>query len=83
MFKLNTIIDIQKTANDGSMKGRFIKQEIKNSDIFDFVDYGSERSKAIVLPAHLRNDSAFPFKEDQELEIEIVDKKIIITSKKA
>lgn len=47
------------------------------------VDYGSERSKAIMLPADLRKDSAFPFSEDQELEIEIKDKKIIVTAKQA
>jgi len=44
-----------------------------------FVKYGSEYSVAILVPAEIRKDSAFPFKEDEELEITIEKNKIIIT----
>jgi len=43
-----------------------------------FVKYGSEYSIAILVPAELRKDSVFPFKEDQELEISLEKDKIII-----
>ncbi len=43
-----------------------------------FVKYGSEYSVAILVPAEIRKDSAFPFKEDEELQIEIKKDQIII-----
>jgi len=44
-----------------------------------FVKYGSEYSVAILVPAEIRKDSAFPFNEDQELEITLEKDKIVIT----
>jgi len=38
-------------------------------------------SNRFLIPASLYKDSAYPFKDDDELEMEIVDDKIIVRKK--
>lgn len=40
------------------------------------VNYGA--AKGFLLPADILKDSTFPFEEGEELEIEIIDKAIVI-----
>jgi len=48
-----------------------------------FVKYGSEFSVAVLVPASIRQDSAFPFEETEDLEIEIKKDKLIVSKSKS
>ena len=47
------------------------------------VKYGSEYSVAVLIPASIRKDSAFPFEETEDLEIEIKKDKLIVSKSKS
>lgn len=45
----------------------------------NFITYGNIQSIGVRIPAGIRKDSNYKFNETKELNIEVADKKIIIT----